>query len=70
MTRKDYVKFAHLVRELQRDDLGHSDTQIIHLYKELFNIFLSDNSNFSKQKFIDASFSRKTILDEWRVGRI
>jgi hypothetical protein len=72
MTRKDYKKFAEMMEALQHTDLNpyFNDAQLIYLFKELNHIFKSDNSNFSKEKFYEASFGRKSINDLWRIGKI
>ena len=69
MTRKDYKKFAEMMEALQAKDLNpyFSDEQWIYLFKELVHIFKMDNSNFSEEKFYEASFNRVTINDKWRL---
>ena len=59
MTRKDYIKFADLLRELKKDkqilsngeiDINYYESQLLN---GLISIFKTDNRNFDITRFKD-----------------
>ena len=57
MTKKDYIKFAGVIKEAVKchgGDRADPERAIRDIADELCNIFASDNPHFNRGKFIDA----------------
>jgi len=51
MTKKDYIVFARMIKELKSE--GVDAETIDRIIKKISSIFWDDNTNFNNKKFID-----------------
>jgi len=59
MTKKDYVKFAEMIR-VDRNTFARSELgSLAFIQEQIADIFAHDNSKFDRQRFYDACEPKK-----------